>query len=161
VHQLLVYPNTDYRADTASLRENTDPLLFNRTSVGWYWGHYLASPADGDDPLASPLRATDHSGLPPATVLTAEYDPLRDEGERYADALAAAGTPVELTRYAGMVHGFFAMAGVLDTATRAMAHAAARLRAAFAPSDVDAGIAPSNVDGLAGAAAPAGSGRLP
>ncbi len=136
-HQLLVYPNTDYRADTASRRENTDPLLFNQTSVGWYWGHYLADEADGEHPLASPLRATDHSGLPPATVLTAEYDPLRDEGEQYAAALMAAGVPVELTRYAGMVHGFFAMAGVLDTSTRALAHAAARLRAAFAPSTVE------------------------
>ena len=134
VHQLLVYPNTDYRADTASRRDNTDPLLFNRTSVGWYWGHYLADDADGDNPLASPLRATDHSGLPPATVLTAEFDPLRDEGEQYAAALAAAGVPVELTRYDGMVHGFFAMAGVLDTATRAVSHAAARLRAAFGMS---------------------------
>lgn len=136
VHQLLVYPNTDYQADTASLRENTDPLLFNRTSVGWYWGHYLRTPADGGNPLASPLRASDHSGLPPATVLTAEYDPLRDEGEQYAAALAAAGVPVQLTRYPGMVHGFFAMSGVLDTATRAVAHAAARLRAAFAAERV-------------------------
>jgi acetyl esterase len=132
-HQLLVYPNTDYLSDTASLRENTDPLLFNRTSVDWYWGHYLRTAADGAHPLASPLRATDLSGLPPATVLTAEYDPLRDQGEQYAAALRAAGVPVELTRYAGMVHGFFAMSGVLDTATRAIAQAAARLRAAFAP----------------------------
>jgi acetyl esterase len=131
-HQLLVYPNTDYLADTPSLHANTDPLLFNKTSVGWYWGHYLRSPADGARPLASPLRAADHSGLPPATVLTAEYDPLRDEGERYAAALQAAGVPVELTRYPGMVHGFFAMSGLLDTATRAVAHAAARLREAFA-----------------------------
>jgi acetyl esterase len=151
VHQLLVYPNTDHRADTTSLRENTDPLLFNRTSVAWYWGHYLAAAADGDNPLASPLRATDHSGLPPATVLTAEFDPLRDEGEQYAAALAAAGVPVELTRYDGMVHGFFAMAGVLDTATRAVSHAAARLRAAFAPSTVD-GAAPPVAPAPAGLA---------
>jgi acetyl esterase len=136
VHQLLVYPNTDYLADTPSLRENTDPLLFNRTSVGWYWGHYLSAASDGAHPLASPLRATDHSGLPPATVLTAEYDPLRDQGEQYAQVLAAAGVPVELTRYAGMVHGFFAMSGMLDTATRAVAHAAARLRWAFVPDRV-------------------------
>jgi acetyl esterase len=135
-HQLLVYPNTDYSGDTPSMRENTDPLLFNQTSVGWYWGHYLRSPADGADPLASPLRAADLSGLPPATVLTAEYDPLRDEGEQYAAALRAAGVPVELTRYAGMVHGFFAMSGVLDAATRAVAHAAARLGAAFASERV-------------------------
>jgi acetyl esterase len=137
VHQLLIYPNTAYEAGTESLRENTDPLLFNRTSVGWYWDHYLTSAADGANPLASPLRAADHSGLPPATVITAEFDPLRDEGEAYAAALDAAGVPVELTRYDGMVHGFFAMSGVLDTATRAVAHAAARLRVAFGLSTVE------------------------
>ncbi|KAA2257277.1 alpha/beta hydrolase [Solihabitans fulvus] len=131
-HQLLVYPNTDYGSDTASLRENTDPLLFNRNSVDWYWGHYLATPEDGGNPLASPLRAPDLSGLPPATVLTAEFDPLRDEGEAYAERLRAAGVPVELTRYAGMAHGFFAMSGVLDAAERAMAQAADGLRRAFA-----------------------------
>jgi acetyl esterase len=131
VHQLLVYPNTEYGADTASMREGTDPLLFNRTSVDWYWGHYLATPADGHNPLASPLRAPDLAGLPPATVITAEYDPLRDEGEAYAERLRAAGVPVELTRYPGMVHGFFAMSGVLDVAGKAVAHAADRLRGAF------------------------------
>ena len=91
--QLLVYPNTDYRADTASLRESTDPALFNRTSVAWYWSHYLATPEDGANPLASPLRADDLAGLPPALVITAEYDPLRDEGEAYARRLAEAGVP--------------------------------------------------------------------
>jgi acetyl esterase len=135
-HQLLVYPNTDYLSDTPSLRENTDPLLFNTTSVDWYWRHYLNSPEDGSNPLASPLRAADHSGLPPATVLTAEYDPLRDQGEQYAERLRAAGVPVELTRYPGMAHGFFTMSGVLDAATAAVAHAAARLRAAFAEARV-------------------------
>lgn len=130
VHQLLVYPNTDYASDTASMRENTDPLLFNRTSVEWYWGHYLSAPADGAHPLASPLRA-DLGGLPPATVLTAEYDPLRDQAEQYAERLRQAGVPVALTRYPGMVHGFFAMSGVLDAANRAIAHAADRLRGAF------------------------------
>ncbi|GAA1157446.1 acetyl esterase [Kitasatospora gansuensis] len=132
-HQLLVYPNTAYRADTASVRESEDPLLFNRHSVDWYWGHYLKAEADGDDPLASPLRADDLSGLPPATVITAEYDPLRDEGEAYAAALAAAGVPVLARRYDGMVHGFFAMAGTLDAGRRAQEWAAQRLRTAFGP----------------------------
>jgi acetyl esterase len=136
VHQLLVYPNTDYQSDTPSLRENTDPLLFNRTSVDWYWRQYLRTPADGGHPLASPLRAPDLTGVPPATVLTAEYDPLRDQGEQYAERLRQSGVPVELVRYPGMVHGFFAMAGVLDTATRALAYAADRLRRAFAETRV-------------------------
>ncbi|MFE1321022.1 alpha/beta hydrolase [Kitasatospora phosalacinea] len=130
-HQLLVYPNTDHAADTPSVREHDDPLLFNRRSVAWYWGHYLADPADGANPLASPLRAPSLAGLPPATVITAEYDPLRDEGEQYAEALRAAGVPVELRRYDGMPHGFFAMAGVLDDGRAAQQYAADRLREAL------------------------------
>ncbi|MHA6764976.1 alpha/beta hydrolase [Streptacidiphilus sp. PAMC 29251] len=130
-HQLLVYPNTDRHADTASLRDNDDPMLFNRRSVDWYWGHYLESAADGDNPLASPLRADDLSGLPPATVITAEYDPLRDEGEQYAEALRAAGVPVSARRYDGMPHGFFAMTGQLDAALDAQQYAAEQLRDAF------------------------------
>jgi acetyl esterase len=126
--QLLVYPNTDYLSDTPSLRENTDPYLFNRTSVGWYWGHYLADPADGSDPLASPLRADDLSGLPPALVITAEFDPLRDQAEEYAAALSKAGVPAVSRRYDGMVHGFFCMSGELAAGRRALAEAAAFLR---------------------------------
>jgi acetyl esterase len=132
-HQLLVYPNTDYLSDTPSLRENNDPLLFNRNSSDWYWGHYLASPEDGADPLASPLRAPDHAGLPSATVITAEYDPLRDQAEEYAQRLRDAGVSVTLSRYSGMVHGFFTMSGVLDAARDAVAEAAACLRKAFEP----------------------------
>ncbi|TDV49713.1 alpha/beta hydrolase [Actinophytocola oryzae] len=114
VAQVLVYPNTDYRGGTESMRDNDDDALFNRRSVAWYWGHYLATPEDGLDPLVSPLLAEDLGALPPALVITAEYDPLRDEGEQYATRLRAAGVPVVATRYPGMVHGFFAMAGVLD-----------------------------------------------
>ncbi|MFF3067753.1 alpha/beta hydrolase [Kitasatospora sp. NPDC057904] len=130
-HQLLVYPNTDHGADTPSLREHDDPLLFNRRSAAWYWGHYLADPADGADPYASPLRAPSLAGLPPATVITAEYDPLRDEGEQYAEALRAAGVPVGARRYEGVPHGFFAMTGVLDAAAEAQRYAAERLREAL------------------------------
>ncbi|HWG63485.1 MAG TPA: alpha/beta hydrolase [Streptosporangiaceae bacterium] len=131
-HQLLVYPNTDYQADTESIRRGTDPYFFSVNSINWYWGHYLASPEDGSSPLASPLRAGDLRGLPPATVITAEYDPLRDEGEHYASRLAEAGVSVEVTRFDGMMHGFFTMSGDLDTAREAIRYAAARLRAAFA-----------------------------
>ncbi|HST65275.1 MAG TPA: alpha/beta hydrolase [Mycobacteriales bacterium] len=135
-HQLLVYPNTDFAADTPSRREAVDRLLFNRISVEWYYGHYLESTSDGADPLVSPLRAPDLSGLPPATVVTAEYDPLRDEGEAYAARLAEAGVPVELRRFDGMIHGFFAMSGELDQGREAVAWAADRLRAAFAAERV-------------------------
>ena len=129
--QLLVYPNTDHRADTASLREATHPAMFNRTSVAWYWSHYLAEEKDGLNPLASPLRAPSLAGLPPALVITAEYDPLRDEGEAYANRLASEGVPTELVRYDGMAHGFFTMVGTLDTARTALDRAADRLRGWF------------------------------
>jgi acetyl esterase len=126
--QLLVYPNTCYDADTPSLAESDDPSMFNRRSVAWYWGHYLNSPEDGSDPLASPLLAADHAGLPPALVITAEYDPLRDEGEQYAHRLQAAGVPTELTRYDGMMHGFFLMSATLDGCRRAVSEAVTFLR---------------------------------
>jgi isopentenyl diphosphate isomerase/L-lactate dehydrogenase-like FMN-dependent dehydrogenase/acetyl esterase/lipase len=137
--QLLVYPNTCYGADTRSMRESADdPSMFNRRSVDWYWGHYLASPADGADPLASPLLAPDHSGLPPALVITAEYDPLRDEGEQYAEKLRAAGVPTECTRYDGMMHGFFLMSSTLDGGRRAVEQAVAFLRARLGTGQVAA-----------------------
>ncbi len=127
--QLLVYPNTCHHADTPSLRDNDDESMFNRRSVDWYWGHYLTTPADGSDPLASPLLAADHAGLPPALVITAEYDPLRDEGEQYAEKLRAAGVPTECTRYDGMMHGFFLMSSMLDGGRRAVRQAVAFLQA--------------------------------
>jgi acetyl esterase len=127
VAQLLVYPNTLYGAET----DYDDQWLFNRHSVDWYWQHYLNTPEDGANPLVSPLLAPDLDGLPPALVITAEYDPLRDEGERYAHRLQSSGVPVELRRYDGMVHGFFAMAGILDGGRRALADAAGYLRARF------------------------------
>ncbi|MEU4391295.1 alpha/beta hydrolase [Kribbella sp. NPDC023855] len=126
--QLLVYPNTLYGSDTASMRAGDDPFLFNRTSVNWYWKHYLADESDGTNPLASPLLASSHAGLPPALVITAEFDPLRDEGEFYAEKLYAAGVPTEMVRYNGMIHGFYTMSGVLDTARQALADSAAWLR---------------------------------
>jgi acetyl esterase/lipase len=129
--QVLVYPNTDYRGDTESMRDNDDEALFNRRSVAWYWSHYLATPEDGLDPLVSPLLAENLGALPPALVITAEYDPLRDEGEQYAMRLRAAGVPVVVTRYPGMVHGFFAMAGILDGGRLAREQVSSYLRDHF------------------------------
>jgi acetyl esterase len=127
--QVLVYPNVDHGADTPSMRENTDPYFFNRTSVDWYWSHYLADPADGADPLASPQRAADLSGLPPTLMITAEYDPLRDEAERYAERLRQSGVPVHLARYDGMAHGFFTSTGTLAAARDATVRAVEYLQA--------------------------------
>ena len=129
--QLLVYPNTRYGSDTISMRKGDDPYLFNKTSVNWYWNHYLDEPADGLNPLASPLLAESHADLPPALVITAEFDPLRDEGEFYAEKLHAADVPTTLSRYDGMVHGFFAMSGILDGGKKAMAEASAWLAEIF------------------------------
>jgi len=131
--QLLVYPNTDQLADDRSMRAADDPFLFNRRSVAWYRRHYLANPDDAADPLASPLRAESLAGLPPALVITAEYDPLRDQGEAYAHRLADAGVQVELSRYPGMAHGFFTMAGTVDASRAAIQQASSfvRTRAAW------------------------------
>ncbi len=126
-HQLLVYPNTDHAWDPEALRAFEDPLLFNRWSVAWYWKHYLADERDGSNPLASPLRAASLAGLPGATVITAEYDPLRDQGERYAERLREEGVKVELRRYDGMAHGFFGMFAAFALGRDAVAYAAQRL----------------------------------
>ena len=132
VHQLLVYPVTDFNFATPSYRENAQGYLLGRTDMVWFWNHYLRDEADGGNPLASPLRAEDLRGLPPALVITAEYDPLRDEGEAYAEKLRAAGVPVTCTRYDGMVHGFFNMFVAVDRAKDAIRQAADALREAFA-----------------------------
>ena len=132
--QLLVYPNTDQLADDPSMRAADDPFLFNRHSVAWYRQHYLTDPGDAASPLASPLRAESLAGLPPALVITAEYDPLRDQGEAYARRLADEGVQVELSRYPGMAHGFFTMAGTVDASRAAIAQAASTLRAWFDPA---------------------------
>ncbi|MFG2890704.1 alpha/beta hydrolase [Streptomyces sp. NPDC048248] len=118
--QVLVYPAMRYGAETDSMRDNKDPMFFNAHSVPWFWNHYLADPADGDSPYASPLNATDHSGLPATLMLTAEFCPLRDEGEAYAEALSRAKVPVDYHRYADLPHGFLSMAAVLDTAREAL-----------------------------------------
>jgi acetyl esterase/lipase len=131
--QLLVYPLVDHAA-TASAREALDDPFLGPEDVAWCWSHYLAEPVDGDSPFASPLRAADLEGLPPALVVTAEHDPLRDEGELYAERLRGAGVPTELVRFEGMVHGFFSRPDRLDAAVEAQTLAASALRAAFEPA---------------------------
>ena len=134
--QLLVYPVARRDFDGASYRENADGYQLTRDTMIWYWNHYLASDADAANPYAAPLQAADLSGLPPALVLTAEYDPLRDEGEAYAAALQAAGVPTECVRYDGLIHGFFGMFAAVDQARQAVERSAAALRKAFAAAKV-------------------------
>jgi acetyl esterase len=131
-HQLLVYPVTEIGADTPSRKENARGYFLTDEMMHWFERQYLARPDDRLDPLASPQLARDLAGLAPATVITAEFDPLRDEGEAYAERLRRAGVPVELRRYDGLFHGFFSMAEVLDPARQALEFASARLRDAFA-----------------------------
>lgn len=129
--QVLIYPVMDYGSNTPSYRENAEGYFLTRSSMDWYWGHYLKAPEDGSDPYASPLKAKDLAGLPPALVITAEYDPLRDEGEAYASRLKDAGVPAACSRYAGMMHGFFNQPNDMDDARKAYAEAGAALRKAF------------------------------
>ena len=132
VGQLLIYPVTDYHTPgTPSYRENADGYGLTRDTMVWFWDHYLSDASQAADPYASPLRARDFSSLPPALVVTAEYDPLRDEGEDYAEKLRAAGTPAVTSRWDGMNHGFFFWAGRVDKADAAMAESCRWLRRIF------------------------------
>ena len=117
--QVLVYPVTDYGWDGPSYEANAEGYVLQRATMEWFWTHYVNSPVDGDNPFVSPLRASDHSGLAPALVIGAEFDPLLDDARNYADKLEAAGVPVTYSEYAGMIHGFLWMSGVLD-ASRAV-----------------------------------------
>jgi acetyl esterase len=130
--QLLVYPITDVAMDTASYREHADGYYLTAAGMRWYWDHYLGG-ADGTAPDASPLRAAFLGALPPALVITAEHDVLRDEGEAYAARLRDAGVPAAVSRYPGMVHGFFRWRAVTPAADAAIQEAAAALRAALPP----------------------------
>lgn len=104
--QLLWVPVLNYDFTTGSYKTNASGYGLTRAGMQWFWKHYLQDPADGANPHASPLRATDFSNLPPAMVLAAEYDPLQDEDRAYAEKLKAAGVPVHFHCYEGMVHGF-------------------------------------------------------
>ncbi|MFC6863765.1 alpha/beta hydrolase [Halomicroarcula sp. GCM10025817] len=108
-HQVLVYPVLDRNFETDSYRENAEGYLLTRAAMRWFWDHYLESSFDAKNPYAAPLEARDLSGLPPATVVTAEFDPLRDEDLAYAERLRDAGVPVEVRRYEDMIHGFLPM----------------------------------------------------
>jgi acetyl esterase len=129
--QLLIYPVTDQSFETPSYHENAEGYGLTRKQMMWFSGHYLRGPADADDPLASPLRAESLRGLPPALVITAGYDPLRDEAEQYAVRLKAAGVEVQVERYPGLIHGFFGMTASIDAAGDAIRKAGDALRSAL------------------------------
>jgi acetyl esterase len=129
-HQLLVYPVIDHAMDTESYAVNGTDHFLTRTKMAWFWDQYC--PGDERaEPYASPIRCGDLSGLPPASVLTAEMDPLRDEGEAYAGALRAAGVPTQSMRGDGLFHGFFGLDELLPDAQPAWTWAVERVRAAI------------------------------
>ena len=130
--QLLIYPATDMRAGAPSHSSNGQGYLLTADSINYYRGNYIESAAHWNDWRASPLLAADHARLPPALVLTAGYDPLRDEGRHYADALSAAGNRVQYVCFERQVHGFITMGKVIDEARTAVALCAAVLREALA-----------------------------
>jgi acetyl esterase len=111
--QVLVCPVTDCDVDNSTYLDPTNQLMLSRASMIWFWDHYAPDSADRVRPDASPLRAEDLSGLPPAVVVTAEHDPLRQEGEAYAERLRDAGVKVESQRFSGQMHGFFTMVNIL------------------------------------------------
>jgi acetyl esterase len=131
VFQLLVYPVTQCDYTTSSYRSYADGYLLSRDSMQWYWDHYLHAPADAHNPYAAPLVTQDLGGLPPALVITAECDPLCDEGAAYARRLQAAGVLTTYSCYDGMIHGFFGMPAVLEKGKQAVAEAAIALQKAF------------------------------
>ncbi|RVX40629.1 acetyl esterase [Nonomuraea polychroma] len=126
-HQALVYPVLDVAMDTPSYREFAKGFGLDAEEMAWFARQY-AEAADPADPRLSPLLLPDVTGLAPATVVTAEYDVLRDEGEHYAHRLTQAGVPVEARRFDGAVHGFFALPGLFDQAGEARDYVARRLR---------------------------------
>ena len=129
--QVLIYPVTDANFETDSYRAMAEGYGLTRDTMQYFWDLYLSDPAHAADPLASVLRA-DVAGLPPALVVTAEFDPLRSEGEAYAEKLKAAGVPVEHVAYPGQIHGFFSVGTMMEAGDKAVAAAARSLAAAFA-----------------------------
>lgn len=129
--QLLLYPVTDCDLERPSYQANGQGYLLETDTMRWFWEQYCPDVEERATPAASPLREADLSGLPPALVVTAEFDPLRDEGEAYAAALKAAGSPVEAVRYDGLVHDFFGTAGVFEASRPGFEHACRALQRAL------------------------------
>ena len=131
VHQLLVYPVANHAFDTPSYQENANAKPLGKAGMQWFFSHYLKNPADGDNPRVSVVRAANFKGLPPTTVITAQIDPLRSEGEAYVKKLQDAGVDVRHQNYDGVAHEFFGMGAVVDKAKQAVQLAATRLKSSF------------------------------
>lgn len=134
VHQLLIYPIANFAFDTPSYQENAEAKPLSKAGMEWFFKN-AAKPEDASDPRLSIVRATHLEGLPPATIITAQIDPLRSEGEAYAEKLKAAGVKVNYRNFGGVTHEFFGMGAVVPEAKEAVAFAADNLRHAFAGGD--------------------------
>jgi acetyl esterase len=130
--QLLLCPVLDFGPESQSRQEFADDYLLDRATLERDFAHYSPGNLDRSDPRVSPLRAVDLSGLPPAFVHTAEFDPLRDEGAAYADRLVRAGVPVHYTCHPGMIHHFYGLTAIIPTARTAVEAICREVRAAFA-----------------------------
>jgi acetyl esterase len=131
VMQVLLYPGIDFAMNTPSHGSLANAYMLTRERMDWYAGLYLNSEQDKDDPRASPNRATDLSGLPPALIISAGFDPLRDEARDYAEALRAAGVAADYTCYEGMIHAFSSMPAAYTQADESLRQAAGALKTAF------------------------------
>jgi acetyl esterase len=131
IQQALIYPVTDSECDRPSTTDNAEGYFLTSEAMDWFHGHYSDEDTDRTDPRYSPIYA-DLAGVAPAVVVTAEFDPLRDQGNAYAEALVAAGVEVDHCEYAGMFHGFFSMDAAIDVSAEAQDQVAAALKAAFA-----------------------------
>jgi acetyl esterase len=129
--QLLAYPVTDSEMESASYKENADGYFLTADTMAWFWDQYLGD-RDRTDPRASVLQTPDLAGVAPTVVLTAEFDPLRDEGEEYAQRLADAGVPTERRRYDGQIHGFLSFSAMVPASAEILSETAATLRRALA-----------------------------
>jgi acetyl esterase len=134
--QILIYPITDCSFDTPSYDENQEGYMLTRDLMKWFWNHFIENEGQADDPYVSPLRAENLSDLPPALIITAEYDPLRDEGESYGKRLQQAGVKATISRYPGMIHAFIRMTARLDKAKEALDEVAGMLRRVFKITDL-------------------------
>jgi acetyl esterase len=138
--QVLVYPVTDSDLDRRSYREyDGTEFIVNRRDMAWFWDHYAPDRAARVNPDASPLRASDLSGLPAAYIVTAEHDPLRDEGFAYAERLRDSRVPAEHRHYGSQIHGFFSFTGLLDDADKAVTDAGAAIRSAVESAAAELG----------------------
>jgi acetyl esterase len=130
-YQCLFYPVADARCDSQSYEDFAEGYFLTGAMMYWFWQQYLQDADQGDDPLASPLRADRLADLPPTTLISAEFDPLRDEGEAFALRLREAGVSARVQRCEGMIHGFISMAPFVERAAQALSDAAADLRRAL------------------------------